>query len=458
MSRHALIHILALIGSVLLLLSACRQPQTSDSTMAPPPATATTGAGPAPTNPVAAASATAPGASVAQGGDTYLPLTASGDAPTPAPTATATPEASPTAPATPTPTVPPFPTYEGPALPRSNFGMQIHLHREELDTILGHIDRLGFGWVKVQVAWKVYEPQPGEYEVWRFQELDHLVSRSASANIRVLLSVAKAPEWSRATTEADGPPQDYAHFQQFMEYLAWRYQGNVAAYELWNEPNLQREWAGEPLSAARLVELIRYGAAGVRAGDSQALVVSAAPATTGINDGVTAIDDRVYLRQMLDAGVGDIVDAVGVHPYGWANPPDASVNDGNPVAPSHNNHRSFFFGDTMRDYRAMLEEAGHAELPLWLTEFGWGSFEGFGAPPPAGAEFMSYVSEWKQAQYTLAAYELANSWDGVGPLFLWNLNFAPTLGPQRSESGYSVLRPDGSPRPVYYALQTIPKE
>jgi hypothetical protein len=95
---------------------------------------------------------------------------------------------------------------------------------------------------------------------------------------------------------------------------------------------------------------------------------------------------------------------------------------------------------------------------LWLTEFGWGSFDGFGAPPPAGAEFMSHVSEWEQAQYTLAAYEMAHNWDGVGPLFLWNLNFAPTLGPKRSESGYSVLRPDGSPRPVYYALQTIPKE
>ncbi|MCI0397777.1 MAG: hypothetical protein L0322_22970, partial [Chloroflexi bacterium] len=77
---------------------------------------------------------------------------------------------------------------------------------------------------------------------------------------------------------------------------------------------------------------------------------------------------------------------------------------------------------------------------------------------PAGVEFMANVSEWQQATYTLRAYELASQWPGVGPLFLWNLNFGPLLGPDYSETGFSLLRPDASPRPIYYSLSTIPKK
>jgi hypothetical protein len=69
---------------------------------------------------------------------------------------------------------------------------------------------------------------------------------------------------------------------------------------------------------------------------------------------------------------------------------------------------------------------------------------------------MADVSEWQQAVYTLRAYELGQEWPWVGPMMLWNLNFAPWLGPQFSESGYSLLRPDGTPRPAYLALQNMP--
>ncbi len=175
-----------------------------------------------------------------------------------------------------------------------------------------------------------------------------------------------------------------------------------------------------------------------------------------------AIDDRVYLRGMLEAGIAGYVDAIGVHPYGWANPPDSSSGSPDPAVPSHNNHPSFFFADTLADYEALLAEYG-VERPLWVTEFGWGSFEGIvdddgdPASPPAGAEFMANVSEWQQAQYILRAFELSQQDGNIGPMILWNLNFGPLLGNEFSESGYSLLRPDGSARPSYFALQSAKK-
>ncbi len=369
-------------------------------------------------------------------------------------TPTAVPISIATATLTPTPA---FPVYEGAPLDRELMGVQVHIHREDLPEMMGHLQALGMGWVKVQVSWKLYESEPGQYTD-RFEELDKLVELAAANDIRVLLSVSKAPEWSRPTTEMDGPPIANAHYTEFMAFLAGRYKGRVAAYELWNEPNLQREWNGSPLSAADLVRLIGAGAAGVRTADPDAILISAAPATTGINDGLTATDDRVFLRGMLEAGIGEYVNAVGVHPYGWANPPDSKVTAPDPGVPSHNNHPSFFFAETLDDYTALLEEYG-VERPLWVTEFGWGSFEGIEddegdpASPPAGAEFMNNVSEWQQAQYITRAYELGQQAEIIGPMILWNLNFGPLLGNEFSESGYGLLRPDGAKRLTYLALQ-----
>ncbi|HRO89852.1 MAG TPA: cellulase family glycosylhydrolase [Promineifilum sp.] len=448
---------LIIILLVLLLLPACRSgppvAPTGEATASgrPSPAGSETAATPTPTPP---------------GGQIFAPVVPggepTGDQPTAAypalPVATGTP-AAPT-PVVPTPTPEPeYPVYTGPPLNRDEIGIQIYLHRQDVRDLLRHLEALDVGWVKVQVSWKLHEPRPGEYNEELFGELDRLIDGANGQNVKVLLSVSKAPEWSRPTTEMDGPPSDYALFEGFMRYLATRYTGKVAAYELWNEPNLQREWNGTPLSAADLVELIRRGAAGVRAVDPAALIISAAPATTGINDGVNAIDDRVYFGGMLAAGVASVIDGAGVHPYGWANPPDSRAADATQVSSSHNNHPSFFFADTLEDYRAMLVAAGAADIELWPTEFGWGTFEGLltdeGQPasPPPGSEFMADNTEWEQAIYTLRAFEMGHEREWVGPMFLWNLNFTKALGPEFQEVGYSLLRFDDSRRPVYRALE-----
>lgn len=355
---------------------------------------------------------------------------------------------------TPTPN---YPIYTGPPLDPATMGVQLHIHREDLPALMDRIEALGVGWVKTQVSWKLFQPEPDRTDDFLWAELDQLVAEAEARKIKVLLGVAKAPEWSRSTTELDGPPRDYDLYRQFMALLASRYQGRVAAYELWNEANLQREWNGQPLSAAALVKLIAAGAAGVRAADPEAILISGAPATTGINDGLTAIDDRLYMQQMLAAGVLTYVDAIGAHPYGWANPPDSTAANPDPAVPSHNNHPSFFFADTLADYHALLDQAGQPDTPIWITEFGWGSYGGLGAEPPEGVAYMGYVDEQQQATYILRAYELLEGLDWSGPAILWNLNFAPTFGPDFVESAYSLLGIDGSPRPAFSALSAAQK-
>ena len=351
-----------------------------------------------------------------------------------------------------TPTAVSFPTYEGTPLDPANIGIQIHLRDEDQDWLFAHLTGLGVGWVKVQLSWKLYEPAPGEFHAERFAELDAFIDRANDENIQILLGISKAPEWSRPTPEMDGPPTDFPLFETFTAYVANRYQGQVQAYELWNEPNLQREWNGRSLSAADFVTLMQFGVNGIRQFDSEVVVISGAPATTGINDGITAVDDRVYLQQMVANGVGNIVDGIGAHPYGAANPPNSSFASPSTVTTSHNEHPSFFFQDTLNDYALILAQSG-VNKPIWVTEFGWGSFETIAPNVPEEVAFMAQISEWQQAEYIARAFELGQFQESVGPMILWNLNFAPLLGEDFSESGYSILGTDGAPRPSYLTLK-----
>ena len=338
-----------------------------------------------------------------------------------------------------------------PPVPKPNYGVQLHIPPGwEAEQTLERAQGLGVGWVKEQVQWHTIEHGPDDFE---WEPLDRIVEGADQFGFKLLLGVTHAPDWTRTSEAESGPPADFAEFRRFMEQLTGRYRGRVDAYELWNEPNLAREWRGDTLDPSRFVALVAEGAAGVRAGDPQALVISGGPAVTGIDDGETAINDRVFLRGMIEAGVAQHVDAIGAHPYGYANPPDESVDDENHAASSHNDHPTFFFRDTLEDYRRIMTDYGLDGLQIWVTEFGWPSPEGIGEMDLTGWEYGREVSEQQQADYVVRAFHMGDERPWIGPMFLWNLNLAVIWGADSSFSAYSLLRPDGSYRPAYIALR-----
>jgi hypothetical protein len=359
--------------------------------------------------------------------------------------------------ATPTPTTgapaqsPGAATPLPPPVSKPDYGVQFHVPPGgDLEQTLRWAEGLGVGWVKHQVQWHTIEHGPEDFE---WHNLDRLVAGVDSFGFELLLSVTHAPDWTRAAELESGPPADYTQFGRFMEQLARRYRGRVEAYELWNEPNLAREWRGDTLDPARFVALVAEGAAGVRAADPQALIVSGAPAVTGIDDGETAINDRVFLRGMYEAGIVQHVDAIGAHPYGYANPPEESVHDERHAASSHNDHPTFFFRDTLEDYHQIMLDYNDDQSQIWVTEFGWPSPEGIGEMDLTGWEYGREVSGAEQADYVVRAFHMGDERPWVGPMFLWNLNLATIWGAQSAYSAYSLLRPDGSYRPSYVALR-----
>ena len=122
----------------------------------------------------------------------------------------------------------------------------------------------------------------------------------------------------------EGPPADPNTYASFVGEFAGRYCGRVQAIEVWNEQNLYYEWGNERLDAARYVRLLAAAYRAIKAACPSTIVVSGAPTPTGAPP-PAAIRDTTYLEQMYRAGLKNYSDAIGVHPSGFGNPPDARV-------------------------------------------------------------------------------------------------------------------------------------
>ncbi len=373
------------------------------------------------------------------------------------PVPTATPVATQPAPVT---AVTPIVTPAEPVNQATNvgfaYGIQVHLPNQSMPQVMQAAEDLGVSWVKQQIEWALYEPTAGSVN---WQPLDDMVDAMEGAGFKILLTVTSAPQWARDSSQEKGPPVDYQTYANFVGQLAQRYKDRVAAYEIWNEPNLRREWnTSKGISAASYVEMLRLAYNAIKLADPKAVVITAGLAPTGFNDGVNAIDDRVYLQQMYAAGVSEWTDAIGAHPNGWANPPDSvCCRNNRPAVPAWDDHPSFFFKQTLSDYREIMVQNGDSGTYIWPTEFGWGSNDGLNVEPPADYAFVAYTSLDEQAQYILRGFQLGRELGYIGPMFLYNLNFCPVVGVTGEQCLWSLLDPAGNPRPAYLALRDAPK-
>jgi LysM repeat protein len=346
----------------------------------------------------------------------------------------------------------PAPTISDPGF---DYGIEVYVGGQDVATLVSQVEQLGMAWVKIEVNWRDIEPIQGEID---YAALDQAVNTLNTSGLNILFTVSTAPQWARSSNREDGPPDDFAHFAAFAGTLAQRYAGRVDAYEIWNEPNLRREWnsSAHSIDAGAYMELMSAARDAIKAADPNASVISAGLAPTGFNDGVNAIDDRVFLQDMYSNDLASVADAIGAHPGGWANPPDATCCDQPEGVETHFDDRSFFFQDTLNDYRQIMIRNSDSETPIWVTRFGWGSTEDSTAARTINV-FYNYTSLAEQATYVPRGFELGNEMGFVGPMFVFNLNGCQGQ-PDRAEFCYhSLVGPSGATRPVFDSVQAAEK-
>ena len=336
------------------------------------------------------------------------------------------------------------------------YGFQVQLwHYDQVarSNVIGDVTQAGFNWLTQQIDWQEVEVEPGNYD---FSQLDNIVGDASAAGLKIMLSFFHAPAFYRTDTSGL-MPADPSTFGAFMQAVAGRYAGQVQAYELWNEENLDREAGTGNVDPTTYLPLLEAGYTGVKSADPNALVLLGAPSPTGANVPGVSIDDITYLQQLYAINGGEAAgffDVLSAHPSGFSNPPDCT-----PATPQctlsggWNTDDSFFAFTRVSQYRDVMVQNGDDGKQIWFTEFGYCS----NPTPPPGYEYCRYITEDQQAIFLQQAYTMARQTPYVGAMFTWNLNFQLSVPDFDEKWGFGIVRDDYSARPAYGRLLGMPK-
>ena len=388
-------------------------------------------------------------------------------------TPTTVPSAAATAPATKAPvTVTPVPATPLPGSTKMlspEYGVHVFLGYTESDTQrdVTMAKNGGFTWVKQRMDWDALAPdEQGQMKPDVLAKYDGIVNSVAASGLKLLVRLGSPPKWAASLKNtivpydakkgppANPPPDDLSGngpFANFLYGLALHYKGKVAAWQIWNEPNLYREWGKSP-SPAEYAQLLKTATQVIKAADSNMLVISAGMSPTGTT-APEALPDDVYIDQMYQVFTNHssdgYFDVLGAHGAGYKASPDM---DPAAVAkdPAYGGHRSFCFR-RVEDVRAVMEKNGDTKKQIALLEFGW-EIDGGEMLDPSYRWYG--VTKEKQAEYIVGAYKWAKEhwspWIGVmSVIYILSPDFSPT----QEYYWWGITDPNGTPRPAYTAVK-----
>jgi hypothetical protein len=287
------------------------------------------------------------GAFLLAGGDDDPAPRAPAPAPTPAPPAPApTPEVPPQEPETPAIGVSVNWLYNSDTFTAAQV-------EEQLDAMQAD----GVKLARTDAFWSVAEPEPPAGGVHRYDwgYADRVAGSLARHGVRWLPIISYSALWAASLPGNDkAPPRSADDYAAYARAFAERYgRGGrfwaehpelpptpATAIEIWNEPDNSDFWAPAPDPAA-YIDLYLRARAAIRTADPQARVL-----VGGLTGAPTFLPQLIAARPDARGQV----DGVAVHTY--APEPLGALAEA-------------------RDARRTLVTLGMADVPLWVTEFGW---------------------------------------------------------------------------------------
>lgn len=207
--------------------------------------------------------------------------------------------------------------------------------------------------VRLEIPWSTIEPTgPSQLESRALAYADRLMADASESGIKVIAFVESTPCWAssapaqllnkckpnHAGKAHAWPPTNPSTYATFMAFLAQRYAPDLAALEIWNEPDQANElYLAGPNKPQRYAELLRAAYPAIKA------VAPSVPVLAGSLVGYNG----KFLQAMYAAGIKGYYDGLAVHFYTLT------------LA-------------SLRQFRE-VEVANGDNSPLWLDEFGWSS-------------------------------------------------------------------------------------
>jgi len=330
--------------------------------------------------------------------------------------------------------------FPGPPPAEAGFGVNVSLEQylpEDLPRVLGLVQGTGFTWVRQRFPWAELEPQSGQYDWARW---DAIVQAVRQHGLQIIAVVDTSPAWARRPADRDNclaPPQYVTPYGLFVRALAQRYAGQIAAYQVWDQPNIAPCWGAGNVDPAAYTRMLKLASAEIRRADPSALVLCAALAPN-TEPGGRNLSEVLFLRAMYAAGARGSFDVLPSKAYGfWTGPEDRRVDP-----------------QVLNLSRLILlpEELARQKdwsVPIWAVESGWNALpaDWKGQPSPWGTDDAA-----KQANRTLRAVQRVRSeWAWLGLVCAPNLQ--PAVPADDPQWGFSLLGPNSMPTAFYRTWQ-----
>ncbi len=280
------------------------------------------------------------------------------------------------------------------------------------------MQQAGMTWLKLQIRWDGTSPASA---------VQPQIDSAHAGGFKVLLSVVGIVTQLGADRAA--------YIQKYSTYVAQLAQLNPDAMEIWNEPNINREWPQGQINGGNYAQMLIAAYNAIKQVNPAVMVISGAPAPTGYFGGQCApegCDDNIFITQMQQAGAANALDCVGMHYNDGIVPPDKTSGD--PRGSS--NHYSRYFKTLIALYAGVFPGK-----PVCFTELGYLTAQGYG-PLPAGFEWAANTTIQNQSDWQALAAKIAKTGDKVRMIIVWNLD--ATQYDADPMAGYAIIRKDGS--------------
>jgi hypothetical protein len=316
----------------------------------------------------------------------------------------------------------------------------------------------GFAWVKQRFEWRYIEKTKKDAFEW--YEAERITDAVNKAGLGMVVRLDNQPEWARRDQlfPNSGPPDKLEDWKDFVEEVAEKFKGKIAAYEIWNEPNLSREWGDAPPDPVAYTELLKVAYTAIKKADPAALVISAGMSPTSeISE--RAIPATQFIEAMYAAGAKPYFDMLGANAPGFKAEPEADPdvvakdpaltnNDPSPVELK----RAYSFRH-VEDLRAIMVKNGDEAKQIGILEMGWTA-----DPRPNSPYAWHSVTEELKGEYLVRALQFAKkNWaPWIGMMTVIYLP-SPTWTASDEQYYWSITNPDGTLRPAYSAIKDMPK-
>jgi hypothetical protein len=333
------------------------------------------------------------------------------------------------------------------------FGINTFLEQEvevtKRERSMRMIRDAGFRWIRQEFPWEDIEIHgKGDFQDRRWtpyrsawEKYDNIVDLAEEYGLGIICRLSNPPAWSRADGDARGalvPPDRYEDFGDFVYAVVSRYKGRIRFYQIWNEPNLVREWG--QVSAEEYAKLLQIAYTRAKEADPNCVILAGAlSATIELNaqELGKGINDFVYLQQLYDAGAAPYFDILSVQGYGlYSGPTDRRMRP-----------RVLNFSRPLY-IREIMVANGDAHKPIWISELDW-------SPVPEHiAPVYGRYTEQVRARYVVEAYErMRQEWPWMGVACFWFFKRADDSEREQPSYYFRMVEPDFTPLPVYWAMQ-----